>query len=338
MLVVSHNWTLRPNLLNEFRFGFTLNDTGNTLPFDGKAFTKSLGLIGLPGAFFNGLSDLNINGFQGLNTDRGDSLGKNNTIQWNNNTTWMLGRHTMKFGFDIRRIRAQSALGFLSGDNYGQFNFDGSFTGQPFGDFLLGLPHDTALDNVQQDNDGRSTHYAVFVQDSYRVTPRLTLEYGVRWEFHPAYQDASGNIGNFDPSVARSGQVVYPTGKESLLAPGYLASFNACPLGTTSGPTVNGAPCTPVLSAQQAGLPEGLRTTTKRIVPRFGFAYRPFSNDNTVVRGGFGMFNTPSLGSILYALTGTLQSDTRQFLNVDPNGQPIFAWPNVTTGGSGIST
>lgn len=338
MLVISHNWMLRSNLINEFRFGFTLNDNGNTLPFDGQAFTKSLGLVGLPGAFFNGISDLNINGFQGLNTDRGSAIGKNNTYQWNNNTTWTLGRHTLKFGTDIRRIRALSPLGFLSGDNYGQFNFDGSFSGQPFGDFLLGLPHDTALDNVQQDNDGRSTHYALFAQDSFRATSRLTLEYGVRWEYHPAYTDASGNIGNFDPSVARSGRVVYPTGKESLLAPGYLQSFDACPqLGSTTGPSLNGAPCTPVLSAQQANLPEGLRTTTTRFVPRFGLAYRPFSNDNTVVRGGFGMFNTPSLGSIFYALTGTVQSDTRQFLNIDASGNPLFAWPNVKTSGTGIS-
>jgi len=54
MLVVSHNWTIRPNLINEFRFGFTLNDTGNTLPFDGKAFTASLGLVGLRERFSTG--------------------------------------------------------------------------------------------------------------------------------------------------------------------------------------------------------------------------------------------------------------------------------------------
>jgi hypothetical protein len=338
LLVVSHNWAILPNLINEFRFGFTLNDGAQTLPFDGRAFLKSLGLQGLGTNFpFNGLSDLNIGSYTGLHTDRGESNSKNDTWQWNNNTTWTVQRHTLKAGFDFRRIRALSPLGFLSGDNYGQFNFDGSFSGDAFADFLLGLPHDTALDNVQKDNDGRSTHYAIFAQDTWRATDRLSLEFGIRWEYHPAYTDASGNIGNFNPAVARSGQVVYPTGKDSLLAPGYLASFNACPqLGSTAGPTVNGAPCTPVLSAKEAGLPEGLRTAPTRVVPRFGFAYRPFANDKTSIRGGFGMFNTPSLGSIFYALTGTLQSDTRQFPNVGPTGQPVFQWPDVRTGGSGI--
>ncbi len=338
MLVLSHNWTLRPNLLNEFRFGFTLNNNGTTLPFDGRAFTNSLGMEGVGPTFpFNGLPDVSITNYQSLDTDRGDAISRNNTYQWNNNTTWTVGRHTLKFGFDFRRIRAVSPLGFLSGDNYGQYSFTGDFSGHPFGDFLLGVPHDTSIDNVQRDNDGRSTHYAIFLQDSFRVNSRLTLEYGVRWEYHPGYQDASGNIGNFDPSVARSGLVVYPTGKENLLGAGYLASFNACPaLGSTEGPSVNDAPCTPVLSAKQAGLPESLRTTTKRVVPRFGFALRPFSNDNTVLRGGFGVFNTPTLGSVFYSLTGTLQSDTRQFLNIGPNGSPLFRWPQIRTGGSGV--
>ena len=338
MLVVSWNWNLRPNLINEFRFGFTLNPFTQTLPFDGAKFTNSLGLVGVGPTFpFNGLPDLNITGYTGLNTDRGNSVSQNNTYQWNNNTTWTVARHTMKFGFDIRKIKAVSALGFLSGDNYGQYNFSGSFTGDPFADFLLGFPHDTAIDQVKHDNYGLSMQYALFVQDAFHVSSRLTLEYGLRWEYHPGYTDQFGNIGNFDPSVAKSGLVVYPNGAESTLAPGFLQSFDACPqYNSTTGPSVNGAPCTPVFDASHAHLPQGLRTAPWRIVPRFGFAYRPFTNDKTVFRGGFGMFDTPSMGSIYYALTGTLQSATYQFNNIAANGGPIFQWPNIRTGGSGI--
>ncbi len=180
------------------------------------------------------------------------------TIRWQftDNVTWNKGRHTFKFGFDYRKIRAVSALGFLSGDNYGYYNFDGSFTGAPFADFLLGLPINTSVDNVKNDNDGRSNHYNAYAQDSFRVSERLTLEYGLRFEFHPGYTDANGNIGNFDPRVPKSGLVIYPDGAQSTLAPEFLQSFNACPqLGSTAGPSINGAPCTPVLSASSGPCP-----------------------------------------------------------------------------------
>ncbi len=338
MLVTSWNWNLRPNLINEFRFGFTLNPSTQTLPFDGAKFTNALGLVGVgPNFPFNGLPDLNITGFSGLNTDRGNGVNENNTYQWNNNTTWTVGRHTMKFGFDIRKIKAVSPLGFLSGDNYGYYNFSGAFTGAPFADFLLGIPHDTSIDDVTHDNFGLSMQYGIYAQDSFRVTSRLTLEYGLRWEYHPGYTDQYGNIGNFDPSVAKSGLVVYPNGAESTLSTGFLQSFNACPTyNSTEGPSANGAPCTPVFDASHAHLPQGLRTAPTRLVPRFGFAYRPFSNDKTVVRGGFGMYDTPSMGSIYYALTGTLQSATFTFDNIGSNGGPIFQWPNISTGGNGV--
>ncbi len=337
LLVVAHNYAIQPNLLNEARFGFTLENASQTLPFDGAAFTNSLGLAGIGPTFpFNGLPDVSIQNYTGLNTDRGNSTTKNDTWQFTDNLTWNKGRHTYKTGFDYRKIRAVSALGFTSGDNYGGYSFDGSFTGVAFADFLLGLPANTSVDNVKNDNDGRSNHYNAYVQDSFKLSHRLTLEYGLRFEFHPGYTDANGNIGNFDPRIAKSGAVIYPDGAASTLAPEFLQSFNACPqLGSTAGPTINGAPCTPVLSASQAHLPNYLRNAPLRFVPRFGFAYRPFNDDKTVIRGGFNVYNTEVLGSIYYALTGTLQSNTRTYNNISTNGSPIFQWPQTQVPGLG---
>ncbi len=335
-MVLSHNYAIRPNLTNEARFGFTLSKSGQTLPFDGAGFTNSLGLQGIGPSFpFNGLPNINVNNeIQTLGINRGDSISKARTFQFNNNTTWSLGRHTMKFGFDLRRMRAVTPLGFLGADNYGNFTFNGSFTGLGFSDFLLGVPISTSYARVQQDNDGQTTHYHFFGQDNFKVSQRLTLEYGLRVEIHPAYNDASGNIGNFDPTVARTGRVVYPTGKQSLLSPGYLKSFNACP-----APAANGIACTPVVSAEEAGLPEGLRESPVRVLPRLGFAWRPFGNDKTAVRGGIGLYNGTILGSIYYSLTGTLQSDTRIFQNINAaTGQPIFTWPQIQTSGDGITS
>ncbi|MGC2658753.1 MAG: hypothetical protein WA324_12415 [Bryobacteraceae bacterium] len=336
LFVAAHDWALTPNILNEARFGFTIEQTSQTLPFNGSAFTDALGLVGIGPTFpFNGLPDVSINNLKELDTDRGNSTTRNETYQFTDNLTWHKGDHTFKFGFDYRHIRAVSPLGFISGDNYGGYSFDGTFTGVPFADFLLGLPIDPDVDDVKNDNDGRSNHYNAYSQDSWHASQKLTIEYGLRWEFHPGYIDANGNIGNFDPFIAKSGAVIYPDGASSTLAPGYLQSFDACPtLGSSAGPSANGAPCTPVLSASQAGYPNYLRNAPNRFVPRFGFAYRPFG-DKTVFRGGFSVFNTEVLGSIYYAFTGTLQSNTRTYVNQNSQDQPIFAWPQTQYGGLG---
>ena len=338
LLTLAHNYSISASFYNEARFGFTRNNSGYSNSYNGAAFAQSLGLQGLPGlpAFFNGLPDVQIKNLTGLGADRLDGITQGRTYQVVDNVSWLKGRHTLKFGFDYRHIQAITPLGFLSGDNYGGFNFTGTFTSAPFGDFLLGFPANTDFDNVKMDNDGITNHYNAYVQDSFRLSEKLTFEYGLRWEFHPGYHDASGNIGNFDPNYARSGALIYPDGYSSLLDPG-LASTNPCPLGQkTGGVTLNGAPCEPVLSASQAGLPQSLRTAPNRFMPRFGFAYRPFGN-KTVFRGGFSIYNTEVLGSIYYALTGTLQSATSTYNNsqASAGALPQIVWPNVSGSGSG---
>src|SRR5256886_3388964 len=224
----------------------------------------------------------------------------------------------MNWAMDLRHIQSVSPLGFSGADNYDTFDFTPQLVaGYDFSDFLLGIPSTTFFDTVSQDNDGRSLYYNFYAQDTFQFSPKLTLSYGLRYQYHPGYQDAGGNIGNFDPSVPLSGRVVYPDGKSSLLNPGFLANFNACStLGSTQGPAVNGAPCTPVLSASQAGLPNSLRTADKlRFMPRLAIAYRPFNNDRMVFRAGAGMYNITTLGSIFYALTGTIQAGTQKFNN-----------------------
>ena len=342
MLVTSATYTIKPALLDEFRFGYTDDHFGGSNPFKGQAFSSSLGLDNIQqNIFFNGVTEVDFNSLTSLNVDRLTGINQSRTIEFDDNLTWVKARHILKFGADVRTIRAASPLSFFGADNYGTFAFASAYTGNDFSDFLLGVPVGSELDNVSQDNDGRSHHWAFFAQDSFRFSPRLTLEYGVRFEYHPGYTDAGGNIGNFDNSVPRSGRVIYPDGFAKILAPGFLQSFDACPTPavplTANDPTsINGAPCTPVLSASQAGLPEGLRTTSKRFLPRFGFAYKPFDNGKTVVRGGIGSYEAASLGSIFYALTGTMQSDTRQYVNVSPADPHFFLWPQTGTGGTGL--
>ncbi len=346
VLKISANYTVTPKIINEFSFGFVLSNSGANNSFDGKTFTNGLGLNGLQNLFYNGIPELDFGSVQSLNADRLSNVSSSKTYVYGDTLSWTVGRHSLRFGTDIRTLESVSPLGFNGSDNYGTFQYNtkksaGLFTGVDFADFLLGLPYQTFYDVVSEDNDGKSNHYDFFGQDQWKVSNRLTLSYGLRYELHPGYFDAHGDIGNFDPSVAKSGAAIYPAGYANILNADFLASANACtPYGSTTGATINGAPCMPVLSNTQAGYPDGLKKYPHlRFMPRFGFAYKPFNNENTVVRGGFGIYNNNLLGSSFYSLTGTLQAGTTQYTNSLTNGTPAYQWPNIFAGaGNGGGT
>ena len=344
-LTTSFNWTITPKIINEFRFGFLLYQSGQSNGFNGNAFTQNLGLVGLQNLYYNGIPELDFSsGLSSFTVDRLTKLTQSNTWIYHDVLTWTKGQHTMKFGEDIQKLEAITPQEFNGSDQYGTFGFSstnngiGLYTGVDFADFLIGIPNDTYYDVVGQDNDGKTSHFAFFAQDDWKVTPRLTLNYGVRYEYHPGYYDANGSIGNFDPTVALSGAAIYPDGKASLLSQSFLASANACDpdgVNNTNSSIVNGAPCMPVLSNSQAGLPRGLKTVpTLRFMPRFGFAFRPFADDKTAIRGGFGIYNDNLLGDSFYSLTGTLQSQVAYYQNTYSAGTHAigYQWPDIYAG------
>ncbi len=343
----SFNYTFTPTVSNEFRFGFTLEQDGIATPFNGAAVTNAAGLNGIgPSYPFNGISLVAFNQITSLTTPGGiGRLTENEEsrlFQYVDNLTWQKGGHTLRFGADIRTLQANTPLDATAGDNYGSFLFDGRYTGQEFADFLTGVPFQSYTDNITADNRGRSDAYAFYGQDNWRATPNLNLTFGLRYEYHPPFYALDGNLGNFDPSVPLSGRLLYPSGHADLLSAPELASFNACPTSGVNNPaatggTVNGAPCTPVLSSGQAGVPSGLRFAPKlRFMPRLGFAYRPFGDDKTVVSGGAGYYNITTSGAIFYALAGTLQTNEQIFNNSQPTaGAPAIVFPNVGLGAAG---
>ncbi|HEY1986586.1 MAG TPA: TonB-dependent receptor [Terracidiphilus sp.] len=348
---VDTNWTLRPNLINEGGFGFTRYTSGKSDSFNGLAFTTAQGWQGLQNLFYNGIPEMDFNHIQSLNADRLTSLNKSYTYDYSDVLMWVKGNHTLKFGLNIQQLEAITPLGFNGSDNYGTYQFNtsnssGMFTGVDFADFLLGLPNQTFYDVVRQDNDGLSNHYHFYAQDEWHVSSRLTLSYGLRYELHPGYYDKYGDIGNFDPSVAKSGRVIYPNGKQSLLAQGFLASANACdPDGVTASnnAAVNGAACMKVVDNSAAGYPAGLKKYPHlRFMPRVGFAYRPFADDKWAIRGGVGIYNINMLGSSFYSLTGTIQAYTQNFTNsYNPTTHAIgYQWPQIDpgSGGAGCTT
>jgi hypothetical protein len=333
-IVVSHNYTIRPNLLNEFRFGYNMQTTDITYPqFPNGA--KLIGQLGLQqlGPFPAGSAYpyFEFDGSSGINTLGGsrEELLHEHKYQWADNLTWIRGRHTMKFGFDVRAMRLSDYESFAGPDNFGSYFFNGQFSGSDFADFLLGLPNRTVVVNAGPDFDGFDRAYGFFAQDSIRVGQKLTVNVGVRFEYHPPFHDNSLQITNFDRT---NGVVIVPNAKSLALAtPAFLQSINACSLPTPNPTSYGLFPCTVVETAAQDGVPQTLRVSDKtNILPRLGLAYR--LNDKTVIRAGAGIYDQTILGQVFYSLTGIHTSDYESYENTITNGVAAIQFPNTKTG------
>ncbi len=344
----SFNYVLSPSLVNEFRFGFTLERDGNSNPFNGNAFNASTGLSGLSPKFFNGTPHLQFNQIQSI----GSRLGfeeRSRIFQFVDNITIQRGKHSIRLGTDIRHLSAYTEAGagydnFLFNSNPGTSatSFPGSTTaavqpGQEFADFLIGVPYQTQTNTINQDNDGVTNSYAVYVQDNWKATQNFSLNFGLRYDLHPALVAANGLAGNFDGSVPRSGRLIYPAGYASALNVQELANVNACSTAGVNNPyatnaAINGAPCTPVVTNTQAGLPAGLRQTPMlRFQPRLGFAWQPFGNERTAVRGGAGYYNITTTGALFYAIAQTLQANGQTFTNTYTPAGPTIVFPSTSS-------
>jgi len=344
ILASSLLYNFTPNLLNEFRFGFTSERNGMRNVLDGKSYTDAAGFDPVGSGYSaDGMTVIDFPAsLTSLYAGNVNSTTGSHLIQYNENLIWIKGRHTMKYGGDIRSMKSTSTLGSPDITNVEGFAFAGLYTsafdtypqtaGVPslayqFADYLAGAPYETEYYTLVSQNQGVSTYYAFFGQDQWRIRPNLTLSYGLRYEYHPAFHDTQGDIGNFDPSVATTGAVIYPDGNASKLDASYLANFDACGYGPASTAY---AACTPVLSNSQAGLPNSLRKTQKdRFLPRIGLAWLPFNNDKTAVRAGFGVYNTTLTGSIYFLMTNTLQAARLDYFN-SYNYPPAYTWPETS--------
>jgi Carboxypeptidase regulatory-like domain len=354
-LIVSHNYVISNNLVNEFRFGLSLWQLQVKFPIQGATAISTLGLTGLDlsdhpdaGGFpiFNFSDD--PGNYSPIGRDK-DGLTKSGTIQFADNFTWIKGRHTMKFGADIRRVSYQDLESFGGADDFGEFIFDqGIFTGNAFANLLLGLPTKTYVAQSGPDVHAHTIQTGVYAQDEFRLGDRLTLTYGLRWQALPAFVSDLGNLTAFDVS---NGGVIIPVGNQPR--PGFLASINSCnpadpanvadPCGTPTAADIAlgcvpvlganpGMPCAPVEPANTVGLGPGLREFYwKNFQPRVGFAYRLFGNNKTVLRGGFGIFTMTNLGQLSFNTTNIDVSVVRTTQNSLTGTQPAYQFPSART-------
>jgi len=338
-LIVSYNYTITPKMVNEFRFGFTNSLINTTFPIQGATADNQLGLTGISfanhpstGAFptFN-FSD--GTGFTPIGRDK-DGPGQSKTMQFTDNLSRTMGKHTLRFGLDVRRVFYQTVVRWGQSDDFGAFTFNqGVFTGSSFGDFLLGAPNTDFIVGSSPNTNEPSTQWGVYAQDQWQVNGRLTVNFGMRWEVLPEFTENQGDIANFDP---RNGDVVVPdillnktVPSSPLLQANYnafLISFNACQL-----PTRNmSLPCSNVVTASQDHLSQSLRNTYWHdFDPRIGIAFRPFRDNKTVFRAGFGIFTQTPLGQLAYDFIGIPLGAPYTYSN-NNGGVPLFTFPQTS--------
>lgn len=295
-LTFAHNYIFTPQLLNEFRAGFNEQHTSETQSYSTTALLAQTGItVPQPSTEYSEAPQVLINGF--MSTGAGNpGVQRGQIIQALDNVTWSHARHTFKFGADFKRITDHDDNVF---GNYrsGWYVFDGSSDvgatiGDPYTAFLLGYPDYTEVSTTNNPTmDGRGYSYAVFAQDDWKITPNLTLNIGLRYELHPPLRETHSNTAAFMPNWTGTGT------DGSTAVNGAVVVSNEKALANSSQDFIDAISPTPILTAQQAGIPSALRFTDHTdIGPRIGFAWRPYGNDKTVLRGGWGRFIESPLG------------------------------------------
>ncbi len=364
---LSHTWTLTNSLVNEARFTYmreaqrtfahslhtnlvhdscssagakpycftgvsdasAINDAN---PFLNTPFQTKLGITPGLGANHEGVPDITVSGgFTIGNNFEGELPQVGNSFQWSDNVTKVKGNHTLKFGGDVRRMRFDQRLYFeVNGyyNYYGGGTNDVGYANNLYPNYLLGLP-DTYQQGAAQNENVRTTAVYLFGQDSWKIRPNLTLNYGLRWELNTPLTDIGKHVQTFRPGQVTS---VYPCQLSAYGAA--LLGSNDCTSAFPTGLVVPG----------DKGIPPGLtQTYYKAFAPRIGIAWSPGSSGKTSIRAGWGLFYNPIEQLVLEQFSAEPPFGGSTFLvetmfNTPYYAQAGFAYPNPYNPAGGSTT
>ncbi len=284
---VSHTLTIGPSMVNQFRFGY-LEATANQGGYP--ADPADISALGLTGVFTN-LSDPQrvypsvslSNGFSGVGGAVNAYTASNQPMwEFADSFTWVRGNHTIGIGAEYRQWKLERDLA----DNFlGNFNFNGFATSPAslasptsdnvVADMLLGYYSTAAVFQPGGFSSGSVAgnprtfnlkYFAPYIQDDWKVSPRLTLNLGVRWDFRTVPYETNNHMGWLDVTNPSGGLCM---ADKTLITKGIIGDgtyYRYCGRTTPADPSY---------------MP---------FAPRIGFAYRPFGGDKTVIRGGYGVF------------------------------------------------
>lgn len=292
-------------LVNSFRFGWYSSqakdgdEVSGVQPPLGDEIVRSLGIQGVNPRNLSAVGGptIGISGYSSVDFAPGGYNEDNDEISYADSLIWTKGAHVWKFGVDVKTNTLRSDR--LGSNTFGNFQFSNFATKYAFADFLLGIPLTSSRLDPLQLRVRNSYELGLFFTDTFKVSPDLTLDYGLRWDyFGPASYD-DGLMYNWDPV---SGEVIVPASALNRVSPLY-------------------DPRITVRTGEVEVIPE-----KKNFAPRLGLAYR--INDRTVLRGGYGIF-TEYLGQTPFAQGAGPFEIAESYTNALVNGVPLFSWPNA---------
>ena len=199
-LVLSETHVFSPATVAELRFGFNRLRREVLQENIGHDVAGELGIAGVSSdPLFSGFPAINVSGFDSL----ADNIAlpivrEDQTFHLVANLTHVRGGHTLKWGGEYRHFSDDGIQAFFG---RGQLNFLGAFTQNPGGDFLLGFPTFTIQTVIDNPFRQRASSWNGFLQDDWRVTPRLTLNLGLRYEWNRPATDVEDRFMTFDPDA-----------------------------------------------------------------------------------------------------------------------------------------
>lgn len=298
---ISHTWMLGSTAVNEFRFNYFREGQRGFMTPENTGLTQSYCKTVSADQCFADPDNYDFGIHSGLPAERqglpfielagGVTIGNNfegqlpqvgNSFQWSDNYSRVVGRHSLKFGAEIRRMRFDQTLYYNVNGYYQFYGGTNSLSSESiYPDYLLGLPSNYSQGSAQR-TAVRSTAYYLFAQDSWKVKPNLTLNYGIRWELNTPLADSLRHVQAFRPGAA--------------------SSVFGCEAGSCAGEPNN--PLGLVFPGDR-GVPDGLtQTYYKGFAPRIGLAWSPNASQGWLarltggpgkssVRAGWGMFYNP---------------------------------------------
>jgi hypothetical protein len=286
-LAIGFTSVLRDNLVNELRLGWnyyygkrTASNTNVNVPTD---------VLGLSGPLLpqvdRGFPAFTVSGLSQF----GDSdvfnplFRKNNVFQISDNLAWNKGKHSLKFGGDIRIVAFDTLSNFFTRGfpNFNSVPLTGSF----IADFELDRPF--AIVRLQGDTSGhfRTKLWGFYFNDEYRMTPRLTVTYGLRYELFPPIHETRDRLALYDEATKSIVVAGDKLPAEASDPNGLLAQYNTLL-------SFFGLPAVTPVTGKSLGLGSSLtKTDFGRFAPRVGIAYDVTGKGKTVLRAAFGIFN-----------------------------------------------